>query len=86
LDKPAIYRIKVLGFVPEHWADRLGSMKVVGVKQKITALEGWMPDQAALKGVLDTLFQLHLPLLEVTCFPNSWSIVSASHPENFSHG
>jgi len=86
LDKPAIYRIKVLGFVPERWADRLGSMKVVDVKQKTTALEGWLPDQAALKGVLDTLYRLHLPLLEVTCLPNGWSVVSPSHPENFSQG
>jgi len=30
-------------------------------------LEGWLLDQAALAGVLDTLFVLRLPILEVTC-------------------
>ena len=66
MDKPAFYRIKVRGMVPECWEDRLGSMEVVDVKQKMTTLEGCLPDQAALKGVLDTLYQLHLPLLEIT--------------------
>ena len=28
-------------------------------------LEGRLPDQSALAGVLDTLFSLHLPLVEV---------------------
>ena len=67
MDKPAFYRIIVRGFVPEFWEDRLGNMEVIDVKLNVTVLEGWMPDQAALKGVLDTLYQIHLPLLEVTC-------------------
>jgi hypothetical protein len=71
MDKPAFYRIKVRGIVPECWEDRLGSMEVVDVKQKITVLEGWLPDQAALKGVLNTLYQLHLPLLELTCLKHN---------------
>ncbi len=31
------------------------------------ALEGQLADQAALSGVLDTLYQLHLPVLSVDC-------------------
>jgi hypothetical protein len=31
----------------------------------VTVLEGWLPDQAALAGVLNTLYELHLPLLSV---------------------
>jgi hypothetical protein len=81
LDKPAFYRIKVRGMVPECWKDRLGSMEVVDVKQKITALEGWLPDQAALKGVLITLYRLRFPLLEVSCLPPWRPVVSASHED-----
>ena len=65
LDKPAVYRIKVRGVVPESWIDRLGGMQIVAVSSIETTLEGWLPDQAALKGVLDTLYELHLCLNEV---------------------
>jgi hypothetical protein len=67
MDKPAEYRIKVKGVVPESWCDRLGGMQIVAATPAETTLEGWLPDQAALNGVLDTLYGLHLPLLEVTC-------------------
>jgi hypothetical protein len=30
-----------------------------------TVLSGWLPDQAALLGVLNTLYSLHFPLLSV---------------------
>jgi len=65
LDKPAVYRIKVRGVVPESWIDRLGGMQIVAVSSIETTLEGGLPDQAALKGVLDTLYELRLCLNEV---------------------
>ena len=34
---------------------------------KTTILLGHLPDQAALSGVLNTLYDLHLPLLKVEC-------------------
>ena len=66
MDKPASYRIKVRGSVPESWIDRLGGMRIVAVSSTLTTLEGWLPDQAALKGVLDTLYELRLRLEDVT--------------------
>jgi hypothetical protein len=81
LDKPAVYRIKVQGVVPESWTDRLGAMGIVSVTSAATTLEGRLPDQAALNGVLDTLYQLHLPLLEVICLPPGRPAVSASHED-----
>ena len=71
LDKPANYRIKVHGSVPESWTDRLGGMRIVAVSSIETTLEGALPDQAALKGVLDTLYELRLSLEEVTCLEPS---------------
>ena len=71
LDKPATYQIKVRGSVPESWIDRLGGMRIVAVSSALTTLEGWLPDQAALKGVLDTLYELRLSLEEVTCLGTS---------------
>jgi hypothetical protein len=31
----------------------------------VTILEGHLPDQAALSGILNTLYEMHLPLLSV---------------------
>jgi hypothetical protein len=81
LDKPAVYRIKVRGVVPESWIDRLGGMGMVSVTSAATTLEGRLPDQAALNGVLDTLYQLRLPLQEVICLPPGRPAASASHKE-----
>jgi len=67
LDKPSVYRIKVRGVVPESWIDRLGGMRIVAVSSTESTLEGELPDQAALRGVLDTLYELHLCLKDVTC-------------------
>lgn len=66
MDKPAVYRIKVGGTVPESWIDRLGGMQIAAASSTATTLEGWLPDQAALKGVLDTLYELRLHLVELT--------------------
>jgi len=71
LDKPATYRIKVRGSLPESWIDRLGGMRIVAASTEQTTLAGWLPDQAALKGVLDTLYELRLQLEEVICLETS---------------
>jgi hypothetical protein len=36
-----------------------------------TILEGYLPDQSALCGVLNTLYELHLPVLMVECLETS---------------
>ena len=66
MDKPADYRITVQGVVPESWLARLGGLRITTAAMGKTTLEGKLPDQAALSGVLDTLYGLRLPLLEVT--------------------
>jgi hypothetical protein len=65
MDKPANYRITVQGELPERWLARLGGLKIALASSEGTTLEGWLPDQAALSGVLDTLYTLHLPIVEV---------------------
>ena len=69
MDKPVVYRIKIRGAVPDSWLDRLGGLKIAAASSGETTLEGWLPDQAALNGVLETLYSLHLPILEVTRLP-----------------
>ena len=81
MDEPDFYRITVRGLLPEYWADRLGNLKVVEVQRKATVLEGWIPDQAALKGALDTLYQIHLPLLEIICLTRGRQDIKTSDHE-----
>ena len=68
-DLPAIYRIRVKGYLDGSWSDRLGGMEI-RVKEQAedapeTILVGWLPDQAALCGVLNALYNLNLALLSV---------------------
>jgi len=67
MDKAAVYRIRVQGVIPDDWIDRLGGLQITVINSQVVTLEGWLPDQAALAGVLDTLYGLRLPLLEVIC-------------------
>ncbi len=71
MDGPASYRIQVKGHLVSNWSGRLSDMKVessVGRDgQATTVLEGRLADQAALSGVLNTLYELHLPVISVEC-------------------
>jgi hypothetical protein len=64
---PAIYRICVRGRLDASWSDRVGGMKITedrGPDGKAeTILVGRLADQGALAGVLNALYELHLPVL-----------------------
>jgi hypothetical protein len=68
-DRPGTYHICVQGAIDPTWSDRLDGMKIhlaVGEgKARVTTLEGELNDQAALAGVLNSLYELHLPILMV---------------------
>ncbi|NJN54586.1 MAG: hypothetical protein HC804_07405 [Anaerolineae bacterium] len=68
-DVPATYKICVQGSIATSWSDRLEGM-VISVKEStnkppVTTLRGELRDQAALAGVLNTLYNMHLPVLFV---------------------
>jgi hypothetical protein len=71
--QPATYCITVEGRLDDSWSDRLGGMTITSrsrVDQGVmTTLEGPVKDQAELAGVLNTLYELHLPLLAVNVLP-----------------
>lgn len=70
-DEPGMYAIHVAGEVDESWSDRLAGLTIVkavtaGEDPKVVSiLTGLLADQAALSGVLDTLYQNRYPLLYV---------------------
>ena len=69
----------LLGALAPRWADRLGGLRVArldhpaGVDAATSELRGELrgelPDQAALMGVLTTLYDLCLPLVSLACAP-----------------
>ena len=69
MDKPGTYRIEVQGQLEASWSDRLGGMHITtdssGKQCTMTTLEGRLRDQAALMGVLNSLYELHLSILSV---------------------
>ncbi len=68
-DNPATYQISVEGRIDPTWSERLEGMAISLVSTDadypITTLIGEVSDQAALAGILDTLYELHLPVLTV---------------------
>jgi hypothetical protein len=72
-----IYRIQARGTLDESWSDSVGGMDIV-IKQDddeiITSLTGKLPDQAALSGVLNLLYDLGLTLLSVESLDDPASV------------
>jgi hypothetical protein len=67
----ATYMICILGLLDKDWSDYCGGMKIehdmMQNQYSVTFLTGLLVDQAALIGVINTLFDLSFPLLAVEC-------------------
>lgn len=70
----ATYRIIVQGSIDPSWASRLAGMSISEKKsdddEVVTILVGRLSDQAALSSVLNTLYELHLPVISADCLEN----------------
>jgi hypothetical protein len=68
-DQPAMYKIIVQGKIDPTWSDRLEGMTISANTMEAgppaTTLSGELCDQAALAGVLNMLYELHLTVLSV---------------------
>ena len=68
-DCPTPYRIGVQGRIPAKWHDRLEGMTITEWsapgEPPMTTLQGELTDQAALAGVIQTLYELHLVVVLV---------------------
>ena len=69
----AEYQISVMGFLDENMSDRLGGLTILNMNPDQSAgdfmvtLTGQVRDQAALFGVLNTLYNMRMPLIAVEC-------------------
>ena len=67
--KPALYKIKVVGELKENWSKRLQGMQI-NVKRSpgrmpVSVLIGQINDQSALSGVLNALYDFNMTIISV---------------------
>ena len=70
LNGPAVYRVKVEGRVPLSWSDRLMGMNITAADEgpeDTSIIVCRLPDQAALSGVLNMLYDNLFAVLSVEC-------------------
>ena len=68
LDDSAIYRIQIQGVLSAHWAEFLGGLEISideDLHPPVTTLSGQVVDQAALVGIINSVYDLGYPLLTV---------------------
>jgi hypothetical protein len=59
------YEIKIKGQLEEHWSDWLGGLEIAQDEQGNSLLTGFIPDQAALHGILAQIRDLGLNLISI---------------------
>jgi hypothetical protein len=69
IDSPVACVIRVQGALDPRWSDYLGGLRIAAADGATTELRGELLDQAALLGVLTTLYDRRLPLLSMACEP-----------------
>ena len=74
LSMPARYRIRVQGQLGPEWSAWLGGLSLSWQEPDQTVLVGQVLDQAALHGLLNSIRDLGLPLLEVLRLPEEASL------------
>lgn len=75
-EQPAVYSIYVVGNLDKSCSDRLGGLEIDCCEAEgsddppVTTLTGLLIDQAALLGVLNTLYNWHYPLISIQFLGN----------------
>lgn len=68
-EAPATYRIQIQGHLDDSWSDRLGGMVITRAytqdSQPMSILTGSLLDQAALVGIMNAIYGLHLSVFSV---------------------
>jgi hypothetical protein len=71
MDEPNLYRIRVKGHLDDTWADWFEGLTVSNQEDGEAVLTGYLPDQAALHGVLSRISSLGLTLISVNKVPGA---------------
>lgn len=60
-----VYRIKVKGALNPNFSEWLGEVTIISLEHGETLLEGKFPDQPALRGFVEQLWNLNLTILSI---------------------
>lgn len=72
LDEPAIYQVQVKGEITEILIRSVDDMQVrQEVNSGTVSLIGWLPDQSALLGLLNTLNDIRYGIISVRILTNN---------------
>lgn len=63
---PEYCEIKIRGQLSEYWSEWFAGLKLTKLEEDVCLLSGWLPDQAALHGLLERIWDLNLTLISVT--------------------
>lgn len=63
---PEYYEIRIKGHLDPRWSDWFVGLELSHQVEDETLLSGWLPDQAALHGLLERIRDLNLKLISVT--------------------
>jgi hypothetical protein len=67
--KPAIYQIKIKGLIDKNKTNYLADMQItyehLEDDKPVSILIGKLKDQSALSGILNSLYDLHMPVISV---------------------
>lgn len=69
MDKPTYYEIRINGHLENTWNDWFGGLTISNLENGEAMLSGYLPDQAALHGVLKRIGNLSLILVSVNAVP-----------------
>jgi hypothetical protein len=62
---PEYYEIKIGGHLDLHWSEAFAGLQLRQIEGDGTLISGWLPDQAALHGLLEQIRDLNLTLISV---------------------
>jgi hypothetical protein len=60
-----VYEIRVKGQLDQQWSAWFDGLSISYDSEETTLLRGWLPDEAALHGILAKVRDLAVPLLSV---------------------
>jgi hypothetical protein len=69
MDKPTCYEIRIKGHLESTLADWFDGLTISNLDNGEATLSGYLPDQAALHGVLNRISNLGLALISVNAVP-----------------
>ncbi len=71
MTKSMYCQIRVKGHLSSQWVDWFGGLDIDNQPNGEAMLSGYIPDQAALYGVLEQMRNLGLSLISVQCYESS---------------